>query len=83
MQNVVITSAKRIANSSNGNPRLELVLATEDGPLKFRTPSDAGWIYALPCASDLTEVEAFVEWHRTPTGRYVLDSLELNNANKG
>ena len=76
MQHVMITSAKRIANSANGNPRLELVLATEDGPLKLKTPSDAGWVYALPCASDLTEMEAFAEWHRTPTGRYVLDSLE-------
>ena len=77
MQHVVITSAKRISNSVNGNPRLELVLATEDGPLKLKTPSDAGWIYALPCASELTEMEAFAEWHRTPTGRYVLDSLEV------
>ena len=77
MQHVMITSAKRIANSANGNPRLELVLATESGPLKLKTPSDAGWIYALPCAHDLTEVEAFAEWHRTPTGRYVLDSLEV------
>ena len=77
MQHVMITSAKRIANSTNGNPRLELVLATESGPLKLKTPSDAGWIYALPSASDLTETEAFAEWHRTPTGRYVLDSLEV------
>ena len=76
-QQVVITSAKRITNSTNGNPRLELVLATENGPLKLRTPSDAGWIYALPSASDLAEVEAFAKWHRTPTGRYVLDSLEV------
>ena len=77
MQHVVITSAKRITNSSNGNPRFELVLATEDGPLKLKTLSDAGWVYALPCASELTEMEAFAEWHRTPTGRYVLDSLEV------
>ena len=75
MPNVTITSAKRIANSTNGNPRLELVLATEDGPLKLKTPSDAAWVYALPCASDLTETEAFAEWHKTPSGRYVLDSL--------
>jgi hypothetical protein len=77
MPNVMITSAKRLVNSPNGNPRLELVLATESGPLKLKTPSDAGWIYALPCASDLIEREAFAEWHRTPTGRYVLDSLEV------
>ncbi len=77
MQHVVITSAKRIAKSSNGNPRFELVLATKDGPLKFKTPSDAGWVYALPSAIALTEMEAFAEWHRTPTGRYVLDSLEV------
>lgn len=77
MQHVMITSAKRIAKSANGNPRLEVVLATEDGPLKLRTPSDAGWVYALPSASDLTEMEAFAEWHKTPSGRYVLDSLEV------
>ena len=79
-QQVVITSAKRITNSTNGNPRLELVLATENGPLKLRTPSDAGWMYALPGVhrlSDLAEVEAFAKWHRTPTGRYVLDYLEV------
>jgi len=77
MPYVVITSAKRIANSTNGNPRLELVLATESGPLKLKTPSDTAWAYALPRASDLTEVEAFAEWHRTPSGRYVLDWLWL------
>ncbi len=77
MQHVMITSAKRIAKSSNGNPRLELVLATDSGPLKLKTQSDAGWVYALPSASNLIEMEAFAEWHRTPTGRYVLDSLEV------
>ena len=77
MEHVVITSAKRIAKSTNGNPRLELVLATKDGPLKLKTPSDVGWVYALPCASNLVDMEAFAEWHRTPTGRYVLDSLEV------
>ena len=77
MQHVVITRAKRIANSTNGNPRFELVLATESGPLKLKTPSDAGWVYALPSAIALTETQAFAEWHKTPSGRYVLDSLEV------
>ena len=75
--NSTIASAKRLANSANGNPRLELVLATEEGMIKVRTPSDAAWIYSLPSAFELEGEDACAEWHRTPTGRYVLDSLEV------
>ena len=75
--NSIIASAKRLNRSANGNPRLELVLATEEGMIKVRTPSDVGWVYRLPCASDLTEMHACAEWHKTPTGRYVLDYLEV------
>ena len=75
--NSTIASAKRIANSANGNPRFEIVLATEEGMIKVKTPSDAGWIYSLPSAFELEGVDACAEWHKTTTGRYVLDYLEV------
>ena len=76
-QHVTIIYAERLNNSRDGNPRLQLILATEHGPLMFKTPSNAGWVYELPCAGDLVDKVAFAEWHITPTGRYVLDGLNV------
>jgi len=73
-KNAILDSAKRLKNSTNGNPRYRFNF---DGlGISGTNQSDAGWIYGIT-PSSLEGMPVTVEFHHTKSGRVVIDSVEL------
>ena len=73
-KNAILDSATRLKNSTNGNPRYRFNF--NGLGISGTNQSDAGWIYGIT-PSSLEGMPVTVEFHHTPSGRVVIDQVQL------
>lgn len=68
-----VASVKRLVNSRNGNPRVEVTLTSG---LKARTAADEGWVYGVNWES-LVGKAVSMSYRRPRKNRFIISIEEL------